>query len=298
MVDGLVKIAGPMTVLLRDAMREVLEGWREDLDPRWRGIASDAELGFDRMDQALALEPWEPIFPARKGKHYPGAPSGAHIFHAFDRLEPDRVRVVVLGQDPYPCGAFSTGRAFEAGNVASWRELEKMFSVSVRTFMLMIAAARTGDESYARSVAEWPRLRSEIETGDFAMDAPGKIADRWVGQGALLLNSALTLSRFSVEGDPHQVRGHFPLWRPFIETVLRRLAARDRPTGFIGFGDQAANALAAAGIESTEGAAPTTPVACFLRKHPARGSEVLSTPNPFVLANRHIEAMGEHPVLW
>ena len=101
--------------------------------------------------QALALEPWEPIFPARKGKHYPGAPSGAHIFHAFDRLEPDRVRVVVLGQDPYPCGAFSTGRAFEAGNVASWRELEKMFSVSVRTFMLMIAAARTGDESYARS---------------------------------------------------------------------------------------------------------------------------------------------------
>ena len=86
--------------------------------------------------------------------------------------------------------------------------------------MLMIAAARTGDESYARSVAEWPRLRSEIETGDFAMDAPGKIADRWVGQGALLLNSALTLSRFSVEGDPHQVRGHLPLWRPFIETVL------------------------------------------------------------------------------
>ena len=72
MVDGLVKIAGPMTVLLRDAMREVLEGWREDLDPRWRGIASDAELGFDRIDPALALEPWEPIFPARKGKHYPG----------------------------------------------------------------------------------------------------------------------------------------------------------------------------------------------------------------------------------
>ena len=43
---------------------------------------------------------------------------------------------------------------------------------------------------------------------------------------------------------------------------------------------------------------PTTPVACFLRKHPARGNEVLSTPNPFVLANRHLEAMGEHPVLW
>lgn len=164
--------------------------------------------------------------------------------------------------------------------------------------MLMIAAARTGDESYVRSVAEWPRLRSEIETGSFSMEAPGEIADRWVGQGALLLNSALTLSRFSVEGDPHQVRGHLPLWRPFIETVLERLAARDRPTVFIGFGDQAANALAAAGIASTEDGVPATHVACFLRKHPARGDEVLSTPNPFVLANRHLEAIGEHPVLW
>src|ERR1700685_3831779 len=176
MVDGLVKIAGPMTVLLRDAMREVLEGWREDLDPHWRGIVKNAELGFDRMDQALALEPWEPIFPARKGKHYPGAPSGAHIFHAFDRLEPDRVRVVVLGQDPYPCGAFSTGRAFEAGNVASWRELEKMFSVSVRTFMLLIVAARTGDESYVRSVGQWPRLRDEIEAGRLAIEPADEIA--------------------------------------------------------------------------------------------------------------------------
>lgn len=297
-MDLMATIAGPMTLLFRDAMREVLAGWRNDLEPPWRSVVEDAELGFDRMDPALTLEPWEPIFPSRKGKHYPGAPKGAHIFHAFDNLEPDRVRVVVLGQDPYPCGAFSTGRAFEAGNVACWRQLEKMFSVSVRTFMLMIAAARTGDEAYAHSVAEWPRLRSEIEASSVDIEAPGEIADRWVGQGALLLNSALTLSRFAVEGDPHQVFGHLPLWRPFIETVLRRLAARGRPVAFIGFGDQAATALAGAGIESTEDVAPPTPVACFLRKHPARGDEVLSLPNPFALANRRLEAMGEHPVLW
>ena len=54
------------------------------------------------------------------------------MFRAFDGIAPEDVRCVILGQDPYPCPAFATGRAFEAGNVARWRELDKMFSPSVR----------------------------------------------------------------------------------------------------------------------------------------------------------------------
>jgi uracil-DNA glycosylase len=288
-----------MTVLLKDAMREILAGWREDLDPAWRALVADRALGFDAMDATLTSEPWEPVFPARKGKPFPGAPKGAHIFHAFDHVAPGDIRVVVLGQDPYPCAAFSTGRAFEAGNVAEWRELEKMFSVSVRTFMLFIAAARSGDESYARSVAEWPRLRSEIEAGAFALEPAAEIADRWTSQGVLLLNTALTLSRFAVAGDPHQLRGHLPLWRPFIAAVLRGLAERGAPIVFIGFGGQAAQALAAADVSLTEGGESATGnVACILREHPARGDEVLARPNPFALANAHLMAHGASPVSW
>jgi uracil-DNA glycosylase len=283
-----------MTVALRDAMRDILAGWRQDLDAPWQAVVAGSELGFDAIDRNLTLEAWEPVFPARKGRRYPGAPAGAHIFRAFDGIAPEAVRVVVLGQDPYPCGAFSTGRAFEAGNVAEWRELEKMFSVSVRTFMLQIAAARSGDESWTRSVAEWPRLRDAIEAGAFDLEPANAITDRWVRQGVLLLNSALTLSRFEVEGDPHQVLGHLPLWRPFITAVLRHLAAQNRPIAFIGFGGQAADVLADAGIR--EGANGT--IACILREHPARGNDVLALPNPFVLANRHLTAFGAPAIAW
>jgi uracil-DNA glycosylase len=283
-----------MTVALREAMKEVLAGWRADLPPAWQAVVAGTDLGFGAIDPDLMLEPWEPVFPVRKGKRYPGAPAGAHIFRAFDGMAPEAVRVVVLGQDPYPCGAFSTGRAFEAGNVAEWRELEKMFSVSVRTFMLQIAAARSGDESWTRSVAEWPRLRDAVEAGAFDLEPAAQIADRWVGQGVLLLNSALTLSRFQVAGDPHQLRGHLPLWRPFTAAVLRHLATRDRPIAFISFGSQAAAALADAGIaEGTNGR-----VASILREHPARGNEVLALENPFVLANRHLTALGAQPIAW
>lgn len=280
-----------MALLLREAMREILLGWREDLDPAWRSVTAQTELGFDAMDATLTLEPWEPVLPARKGRSLPGAPKGAHIFRAFEEIAPKDVRVVVLGQDPYPCSAFSTGRAFEAGNVAEWRELEKMFSVSVRTFMLLIAAARSGDNSYARSVAEWLRLRDEIEASAFSIEPAAAIADRWVRQGVLLLNSALTLSRFSVEGDPHQVRGHLPLWRPFIVAVLRFLASRGAPVVFIAFGGQAAEILEQSGV------APAGNDGVF-REHPARGDEVLALPNPFALANQRLLAMKASPIAW
>jgi uracil-DNA glycosylase len=288
-----------MKPYLKDAMREVLAGWRQDLNPAWWSAVKGIELGFDAMDSELTLAPGEPVFPARKDTHYPGAPKGAYVFRAFDDIAPSDVRIVVLGQDPYPCGAFSTGRAFEAGNVAHWRELEKMFSVSVRTFMLLIAAARTGDRSYLRSVAEWTRLRDEIEAGGFAIEPASEIAARWVRQGVLLLNSALTLSRFAIEGDPHQLRGHLPLWRPFVTAVLGHLARRGSPIVFIGFGGQAASALAGAGVaETAVEERSARQVGCILREHPARGDEVLALPNPFVLANRYLQAMRAIPVSW
>ena len=42
-----------------------------------------------------------------------GTDREAHVFRAFDELEPDRVKAVVIGQDPYPHVTRATGRAFE-----------------------------------------------------------------------------------------------------------------------------------------------------------------------------------------
>ncbi|MFI5014213.1 MAG: uracil-DNA glycosylase [Hyphomicrobiales bacterium] len=285
-----------MRIGLRDAMRAVLADWRCDLDPAWREVVGGVELAFDQIDPDLTLEVWEPIFPARRGKPFPGAPRGAHLFRAFDGLEPSVVRCVILGQDPYPCPAFATGRAFDAGNVASWRELEKMFSTSVRTVMQLICAARTGDASYARSTSEWPRLLADIESGRIALEPAAKLADRWVRQGVLLLNAALTLSRFQVNLDPHQALGHLPLWRPLIVAVLRHLAASRQPLICIGFGKAAAQALHQAGIGN--GGAKDTAVSAIILDHPAGGDAMLAGGNPFVECNLRLQAMGVEPVDW
>jgi uracil-DNA glycosylase len=276
-------------IALRTAMESILEGWQNDLPVAWQPAVQDVKLGFEAMDAGLTKEHWEPVFPVRRGRVFPGAPKRAHIFHAFDGIAPEDVRCVVLGQDPYPCPAFSTGRAFEAGNVAEWRELNKMFSVSVRVFMQMIVAARLDDQSYASAFAQWPRMLGDIENGRIDLEPASEIADRWVSSGALLLNSSLTLSRFQVSIDPHQAYGHLPLWRPLMLAVLRHLLALGKPLVCIGFGDAAAETLELAGVPRAR---------TILRQHPARGDEVLQLENPFTICNAMLGEMGGAPIRW
>ena len=280
---------------LGEALRETLEGWQADISPPWRDVVGDVSLAFENVDHKLELEPWEPIFPARRGRNFPGAPPGAHMLRAFDGLPPEKVRCVVLGQDPYPCPAFSTGRAFEAGNVARWRELDKMFSPSVRVIIQLIVAARTGEAHLARSFAQWPAMLAAIEGGAVDLEAPDTLADRWVASGVLLLNSSLTLTRFQREGNPHQVRGHLPLWRPLLVRVLSHLVARDAPVVLIGFGDAAAQALDDAGLGGSDAGAAEHVI---FRPHPAAADQVLAQENPFALCNRRLRAMGAAAVDW
>ena len=282
-----------MPVRLVDALGEMLSGWQDDLPESWRLVLGNVRLGLDACGPELELDHWEQIFPARHGRTFPGAPKNAHIFRAFDGIEPDEVRCVILGQDPYPAPDFATGRAFEAGNVAAWRELDKMFSKSVRAFLQLICAARTGNAAYARSFADWPTLLADIERGAVDLEAPEQLAGRWVKDGVLLLNSSFTLSRFAVEVDPHQLRGHLPVWRPLILRVLQHLARSGRPIVFLGFGDAAAETLRLAGL-----AEPDAPLATIQRAHPAAADAVLALENPFLACNRFLQRMGARPVAW
>ena len=283
-----------MPVSLKRVLQEILAGWPEDLPSNWRDLCGGVQLGFEEVDADLDLEFWEPVFPARRGRTFPGMPAGAHMLRAFDGIAPERVRCVILGQDPYPSAEFATGRAFEAGNVASWRELDKMFSRSVRAFIQQIVAARSGEPGYARSFADWPRTLAAIETGTVAFEPASRLAQRWVDDGVLLLNASLTLSRFRVDGDPHQTRGHWPLWRPLMIETLRALVGGGAPLVFIAFGDVAAETLRAAGVSQGESAN----CACILRHHPARADDVLALENPFLACNRLLEAMGAKPIAW
>lgn len=287
-----------MSIRLVDAMKETLDGWQDDLEPNWRAVFEDTELGFDAINPALELKPCEPVFPGRKNHQHLGAPKGAHIFRAFEDIGPQNVRCILLGQDPYPCMAFSTGRAFEVGSYSSWRDMERMFSHSMRSFIQCACAARTGRQELAADTAAWKDTIQGIESGEIDLEPPSELAQRWVDQGVLLVNSSLTISRFAVAGDPHQLECHIPLWRPLIVRLLDYFAHDvDKPIATALFGDVAKDAYQDS-LAQRHADGSITEAFVVATEHPAAGSEFLKNGNPLAQCNALLESRGEKPIDW
>lgn len=110
-------------------------------------------------------------------------PANSLVMRAFELPVPE-IKVLLLGQDPYPTHLMACGLAFAVSKGSKQPQ-------SLKNLMRELA--------------------SDIPTASNSGDL-----ERWSKQGVLLLNSALT----TVIGKP---AAHQKLWRPFIEAVIRRL---------------------------------------------------------------------------
>lgn len=122
----------------------------------------------------------------------PYLPAGEHVLRAFGLPLAD-VRVLVVGQDPYPTPGHAVGLSF----------------------------------SVARDVRPLPRSLTNIYTelrDDLGVEpaAHGDLTG-WFDQGVLLLNRVLTVQ----PGQPASHRGKG--WETVTETAIRALAARGGP---------------------------------------------------------------------
>jgi uracil-DNA glycosylase len=297
-----------MSMTLRAALEEMLEGWQDDLNTAWQVALAGVEPAFDRVDADLQHESWEPIFPTRKGKLIPGAPRNAHLFRALDGLNPEDVRIVVIGQDPYPNISWATGRAFEQGDLEEWLANPRLVSDSLERIIPAVADARVRTTEYtdpAQAGTAWARVTADIHAGRLNLQPPRALFDHWQDQGVLFLNTGLTLSRFTRGGGDHQLKGHIPLWRPIVRAVVTRLVTR--PAGHVVFmlwGQVARGFFEESGAEQAARDAGTwgRRVRVTTHAHPAAGNEdgplFFRPPNPFIEANGALDDMGARTVDW
>ena len=116
-----------MSISLREALEETMKGWRKALPEPWRPVFKNIALDASGVPLKWKHEPWIPIFPVFKSQidgsivqasgqkgNLIGVPRDAHTFRAL-LVPPDKVRVVIVGQDPYPDIADATGQSFEQG---------------------------------------------------------------------------------------------------------------------------------------------------------------------------------------
>ncbi len=156
---------------------------REQLDPGWADALEPVAERITAMGEFLRAE-------VAAGRRY--LPAGANILRAFTQPF-GAVRVLIVGQDPYPTPGHPVGLSF----------------------------------SVAPDVRPVPRSLANIYR-EYAADlgfptpANGDLTP-WTGQGVLLLNRVLTVA----PGAPASHRGKG--WEAVTDQAIRALVARDTP---------------------------------------------------------------------
>jgi len=146
----------------------------EEVDPTWRPFFSQH---IQSIDSILTSLDYEEI-----------APSRADIFRAFT-FPLDNVRVLILGQDPYPGDGVADGLAFSTRSIAIPASLRNIY------------------KEYCEDLG-FPVPKSADLTA-------------WAERGVLLLNRTLTTS--TGERNAHLAKG----WSSLTLSVARFLADRD-----------------------------------------------------------------------
>ncbi len=184
---------------------ELITGRHVDIEPRLGALASRIPADWRK---ALAGEMDKPYFKelerfvARERKHVHVEPPPGEVFAALARTPLKKVRVVLLGQDPYPTKGNACGMSFSVPT-------GKPIPASLKN-MLKTAHADVGT--------------TVPNNGDLGP---------WADQGVLLLNTILTVR----EGEPDSHKDHG--WEQFTQAILDKVNAQNKRVVFLLLGKQA-----------------------------------------------------------
>lgn len=129
-------------------------------------------------------------------------PAGRNIFRAFDKCSLDKLKVVIIGQDPYHGEGQANGLCFSVSEGVP-------FPPSLQNIL---------KEVHDDTGAEMP--------------SSGEL-DRWAEQGVLLLNAVLTVRAH--EAASHAGKG----WERFTDAVVRAIAERKEGVVYMLWGNYA-----------------------------------------------------------
>lgn len=139
-------------------------------------------------------------------KRKPICPAQNNVFKAFEVCPYDKLKVVMLSQDPYPQKGVATGILF--GNKEGTRD---------------------EDLSPSLQIVKEAAINFEIPHNCIIFDPT---LESWAKQGILMINSALTV-------EMNKIGSHVMLWRPFIASLLKKLSENKTGIIYALFGKQA-----------------------------------------------------------
>lgn len=188
------------------------------------------------------------------------SPSIEEIFEAFIKTDINKVKAVILGQDPAPEPHLADGLAFCIQGVAT---------------------------SHVPSIQ---RMLLEVRNEGFNVDIMDGNIEKWAKEGVLLLNTSLTIP-FKSGSSRGDIDAHKELWAPFTQRVLKFIDHQDQPISYILWGSQA---------ESYSKYVTNYKHKFFVGGHPSpeAKSENFFCKNYFVNTNTFLEKAQVKPIDW
>lgn len=218
------------------------------------------------------------------------SPVKENVFRALKEVPLDKVKILILGKDPYPNPKDAHGLAFSSDNIKTPDSLKNIF--------------KSIDLAYGSELFE--RSQNNLTN--------------WVNSGVLLLNTGLTYSRVydetltKKERDLIQARvqsTNMRTWKPFIRLIMNKiLSIKDRAIVMMLWGNEAHDIIFS-NIKDREFKLnlhkrnaviiPDTKIMLLQTSHPSplsvnRGGDFLTTaPNHFKECDSHL---GDDKVSW
>lgn len=224
--------------------------WKAELGD-WAPIAAEfleedwCKALINRVEDAYEGE--KPVYPPRE-----------ELFTALRLTPPEKVRCVILGQDPYPTQGHAHGLAFSVKpGVGTPRSLQNMYK--------------------------------ELEA-DLGIPIPntGSLIP-WAEQGVLLLNNVLTV--YGGEANSHKGWG----WEQFTARLLLALGQQPRPMAFLLWGKNAQTKGKEARIK--ESPYPRLVIET-VHPSPLSARRGFFGSKPYSRVNEFLTQNGEEPINW
>jgi len=162
-----------------------------NLEPSWKKILADE---FEKPYFKSLIE-----FVKSEYSQHTCYPKGPQIFSAFDSCPFDKVKVVIIGQDPYHGVGQANGLCFSVNDgIAFPPSLVNIFK----------------------------EIQTDLEK---PFPSTGNL-ERWARQGVLLLNATLTVRAH--EAGSHQNKG----WETFTDAVIQKVSDSNEEVVFLLWG--------------------------------------------------------------
>lgn len=230
-------------------MEPIRKPLSEIMDPSWATALEPVEGDIRRMGDFLRAE---------HASHHPTLPSSNNIFRAF-QLPLDQVKVLIVGQDPYPTPGHPVGLSF-----------------CVAPDVDPIPASLRNIYQEMMDDLGLPRPSN----GDLTP---------WVVQGVMLLNRSLTVRAGAPNS--HQGKG----WEKITEQAIKALNSRrdesGRPLPLVAI-------LWGRNAKSLESLLTNAKIIKSPHPSPLSASRGFFGSRPFSRTNAYLEEMGTSPIDW